>query len=237
MVLVTIMEEIDILKQSLIKAPIIWKGDYPYFIHPITDGVPRLEPKVLEAIIELSVPLIDWENIDVILGIEAMGKSGHDIKSQIDGIEFDMGNGVQQGNASLNPAQAASWHLIGRYKFGQGWTPRQGRGSISLRGRSRVAPRSRLGRRRGLRALCADARARLAAAPTLAAAAVGVARRQMDAQRRGAGALLHTRAPGDGHRPFATGSALRRSLSAAPPRWAGAGANPGYGGPDRPLPL
>ena len=73
MVLVTIMEEIDILKQSLIKAPIIWKGDYPYFIHPITDGVPRLEPKVLEAIIELSVPLIDWESIDVILGIEAMG--------------------------------------------------------------------------------------------------------------------------------------------------------------------
>ena len=73
MVLVAIMEEIDILKQSLQKAPIIWKGDYPYFIHPITDGVPRLEPNVLEAIIELSVPLIDWDNIDMILGIEAMG--------------------------------------------------------------------------------------------------------------------------------------------------------------------
>ena len=73
MVLVTIMKEIDVLKQSLVRAPIIWKGDYPYFIHPITDGVPRLEPKVLKAIIELSVPLIDWENIDLILGIEAMG--------------------------------------------------------------------------------------------------------------------------------------------------------------------
>ena len=69
MVLVAIMEEIDILKQSLEKAPIIWKGDYPYFIHPITDGVPRLEPNVLEAIIELSVPLINWDNIDMILGI------------------------------------------------------------------------------------------------------------------------------------------------------------------------
>jgi len=73
MVLVAIMEEIDILKQSLEKAPIIWKGDYPYFIHPITDGVPRLEPNVLEAIIDLSVPLINWDNIDIILGIEAMG--------------------------------------------------------------------------------------------------------------------------------------------------------------------
>lgn len=67
------MKEIEILKQSLVKAPIIWKGDYPYFIHPITDGVPRLEPNVLEAIIKLSVPLINWDNIDIILGIEAMG--------------------------------------------------------------------------------------------------------------------------------------------------------------------
>lgn len=73
MVRVTIMNEIEILKQSLIKAPIIWKGDYPYFIHPITDGVPRLEPDVLRAIIELSVPLIDWQSVDMILGIEAMG--------------------------------------------------------------------------------------------------------------------------------------------------------------------
>lgn len=73
MVLVAVMNEIDILKQSLVKAPIIWKGDYPYFIHPITDGVPRLEPNVLEAIIDLSVPLINWNEIDIILGIEAMG--------------------------------------------------------------------------------------------------------------------------------------------------------------------
>ena len=50
MALVTIMEEIEVLKQSFIKAPIIWKGDYPYFIHPITDGVPRLEPDVLKAV-------------------------------------------------------------------------------------------------------------------------------------------------------------------------------------------
>ena len=67
------MNGIDLLKQSLVNAPIIWKGDYPYFIHPITDGVPRLHPEVLEAIIDLSVDLINWQDIDVILGIEAMG--------------------------------------------------------------------------------------------------------------------------------------------------------------------
>ncbi len=67
------MEQIEVIKQSLSNAPIILKGQYPYFIHPITDGVPRLNPKVLEAIIDLAVPLVNWENIDIILGIEAMG--------------------------------------------------------------------------------------------------------------------------------------------------------------------
>lgn len=72
-VLVNLMEQMQILKQSLSDAPIIWKGDYPYFIHPITDGVPRLKPNVLQAIVDLTEPLVDWDNIDIILGIEAMG--------------------------------------------------------------------------------------------------------------------------------------------------------------------
>jgi adenine phosphoribosyltransferase len=61
------------LKTSLQAAPVIWKGDYPYFIHPVTDGVPRMDPTVLRAITELSVERVDWENIDLLLGIEAMG--------------------------------------------------------------------------------------------------------------------------------------------------------------------
>ena len=36
-------------------------------------GVPRLEPTVLEAIVDLTAELIDWEGIDLILGIEAVG--------------------------------------------------------------------------------------------------------------------------------------------------------------------
>ena len=43
---VTIMKEIEILKQSLVKAPIIWKGDYPYFIHPISVASLLAEIKV-----------------------------------------------------------------------------------------------------------------------------------------------------------------------------------------------
>ena len=61
------------LRSSLQAAPVIWKGDYPYFIHPITDGVPRMDPKVLNAITKLVVGRVDWSKVDMILGIEAMG--------------------------------------------------------------------------------------------------------------------------------------------------------------------
>ena len=61
------------LRASLQAAPVIWKGDYPYFIHPITDGVPRMDPEVLNAITKLVVDRVDWNKIDMILGIEAMG--------------------------------------------------------------------------------------------------------------------------------------------------------------------
>ena len=61
------------LKESLLAAPVIWKGEYPYFIHPLTDGVPRLNPSVLTAVVEIIETSVEWESIDLILGIEAMG--------------------------------------------------------------------------------------------------------------------------------------------------------------------
>lgn len=67
------MDSIKLLRESLVNAPVIWKGDYPYFIHPITDGVPRLDPKVLSAVTDLAIEAIDWSKVDLILGIEAMG--------------------------------------------------------------------------------------------------------------------------------------------------------------------
>lgn len=61
------------LRASLQAAPVIWKGDYPYFIHPITDGVPRMDPEILRAITNLVMERVDWSKVDVLLGIEAMG--------------------------------------------------------------------------------------------------------------------------------------------------------------------
>jgi len=66
-------DAMDQLKASLQAAPVIWKGDYPYFIHPVTDGVPRMDPGVLQAITELVTDRVVWSNVDLLLGIEAMG--------------------------------------------------------------------------------------------------------------------------------------------------------------------
>ena len=61
------------LSASLESAPIVWKDGYPYFVHPVTDGVPRLEGEVLSAIVHLIGERVDWDGVDLILGIEAMG--------------------------------------------------------------------------------------------------------------------------------------------------------------------
>ncbi|MEC7111473.1 MAG: hypoxanthine/guanine phosphoribosyltransferase [Candidatus Thermoplasmatota archaeon] len=61
------------LSASLESAPIVWKDGYPYFVHPVTDGVPRLEGEVLSAIVHLIGERVAWDHVDLILGIEAMG--------------------------------------------------------------------------------------------------------------------------------------------------------------------
>ncbi len=63
---------LDILQESLRKAPIIKRGDYPYFIHPVTDGVPSMDPGLIAEVTEHIAGIID-PDIDKILSIEAMG--------------------------------------------------------------------------------------------------------------------------------------------------------------------
>ena len=64
---------LSVLQDSLRDSPIIWKGDYPYFIHPISDGIPRMDADVLRATRDLIVEMVDWSNIDLIVSVEAMG--------------------------------------------------------------------------------------------------------------------------------------------------------------------
>jgi adenine phosphoribosyltransferase len=63
----------DQLRQSLVDAPIIEKGDYEYFVHPISDGVPMLEPGLLREIVIRIIRKANIEDVDKIVTPAAMG--------------------------------------------------------------------------------------------------------------------------------------------------------------------
>jgi adenine phosphoribosyltransferase len=60
------------LKDSLMEAPIVKKGEYNYFIHPITDGIMLVEPDLLREVSEAIMKIADL-NVDKIVCMEAMG--------------------------------------------------------------------------------------------------------------------------------------------------------------------
>jgi adenine phosphoribosyltransferase len=60
------------LQESIESARIIRRGDYRYFVHPVTDGVSELKPALLREIIDQVKRIADL-NVDKIVAIEAMG--------------------------------------------------------------------------------------------------------------------------------------------------------------------
>ncbi len=64
---------LDRLVQTLETCPMVQRGDYNYFIHPITDGVPIVDPALLREVCSGMVKMLDLNNIDKIVVVEAMG--------------------------------------------------------------------------------------------------------------------------------------------------------------------
>ncbi len=62
----------EIIKESLETCPIVKKGDYNYFVHPISDGLPLVEPDILKGIAKLIKDNFKTD-VDKIVCIEAMG--------------------------------------------------------------------------------------------------------------------------------------------------------------------
>lgn len=60
------------LKKTLIESPIVKKGEYNYFVHPVTDGIPEMRPEVLKEIVAIIKEKANL-NIDRIVCVEAMG--------------------------------------------------------------------------------------------------------------------------------------------------------------------
>jgi adenine phosphoribosyltransferase len=61
------------LISSLERCPIIKRGEYNYFIHPITDGVPSLDSALLREVAVAMIKIMDLERVDRIIAAEAMG--------------------------------------------------------------------------------------------------------------------------------------------------------------------
>jgi len=65
---------LDNLKRSLEKSLIIKKGKYRYMVHPLTDGIPYIEPDLLREVTdEMRSYIKSFLPCDRILTIEAMG--------------------------------------------------------------------------------------------------------------------------------------------------------------------
>lgn len=60
------------LKKSLLEAPVIKKGDYDYFVHPITDGIPLVKAELMDEVAEAISKSVNLD-IDKIVCVEAMG--------------------------------------------------------------------------------------------------------------------------------------------------------------------
>ena len=65
----TMLEEVI---KSLEASPIVKKGEYNYFVNPISDGVPAMDPIMLR---ELALVVHKYANLDIdkIVAVEAMG--------------------------------------------------------------------------------------------------------------------------------------------------------------------
>ncbi|MDP7313131.1 MAG: hypothetical protein QF831_06800, partial [Candidatus Thalassarchaeaceae archaeon] len=57
-------ERINRLRESVVDAPIVWKGEYAYFIHPLSDGIPRQSGEMLEEARDIVMEMVDWNAID-----------------------------------------------------------------------------------------------------------------------------------------------------------------------------
>lgn len=61
------------MRESLRDAPVVEMEGYQYFVHPVTDGLPELDPALMREIVVGVLRVADLDGIDKILAPEAMG--------------------------------------------------------------------------------------------------------------------------------------------------------------------
>jgi adenine phosphoribosyltransferase len=102
-----------LLRGSATASPVVKKGAYDYFVHPLTDGVPRVDPALLREVAQEILGVADLR-CDVILTAEAMGIPLATALSERTGIPF----AIVRKRAYGLPGEVAV-HQVTGYSAGQ----------------------------------------------------------------------------------------------------------------------
>jgi adenine phosphoribosyltransferase len=63
----------ELLRKSLREAAIVDFNGYSYFVHPLCDGIPSVDPALLREVADEVASLVDFAAVDRIVTVEAMG--------------------------------------------------------------------------------------------------------------------------------------------------------------------
>jgi adenine phosphoribosyltransferase len=80
---------LKLLTESLLAAKVMRRGEYRYFIHPLTDSIPPIEPALLREVCEEIAGRADLD-VDYIVTMEAMGIQLCAVLSQMKGLPFNI---------------------------------------------------------------------------------------------------------------------------------------------------
>lgn len=118
---------LKLLKKSLRNAQVMQRGEYRYFIHPLTDSIPRIKPELMKEVCEAITSVADTD-VDCILTMEAMGIHIAAVLSQMTGLPFyivrkrsyelpgeiilDQSTGYSKGNMYINSIKKGDRILV-----------------------------------------------------------------------------------------------------------------------------
>jgi len=80
---------LKLLRKSLEEARVIKRGEYDYFIHPLTDSIPPIRPELMREVCESIMEHADLD-VDCIVTMEAMGIHISAVLSQMTGLPFNI---------------------------------------------------------------------------------------------------------------------------------------------------
>jgi len=79
----------EMLRRTLAEAPVMQRGEYRYFIHPLTDSIPPIEPALMEEVANEVIGSADLD-VDYMITMEAMGIHVAAIIGHLTGIAYNI---------------------------------------------------------------------------------------------------------------------------------------------------